>query len=52
MTTNINLSILMKIIGDGFPFTQERYPNGDLSSPEKLRAFAVRHSQTHMTKTT
>lgn len=47
-----DLATLMEIIGSGFPFTQERYVNGDLSTPGKTLAFAVGHSQKHMTKTT
>lgn len=47
-----NLAGLMVIIGNGFPFTQERYVNGDLSTPEKTLAFAVGHSLKHMAKTT
>jgi hypothetical protein len=45
-----DLAYLMNFIGVWFPFTQENYPNGDLSTPEKARAFAVRHSQAHMSK--
>ena len=45
------LSSMMEYIGTHFPFTQERYPNADLSTPEKKLAFAVRHSSAHMSKT-
>lgn len=40
----------MGFIKESYPFTEEKYLNGDLSSPEKARAFAVRHSVTHLTK--
>lgn len=50
--TEVNLAYLMEFIGNGFPFTQERYVNSDLSTPEKALAFAVGHSQKHMAKTT
>ncbi|KND50425.1 MAG: hypothetical protein AB202_02105 [Parcubacteria bacterium C7867-007] len=51
MTPTTDLTSLMQVIGDGFPFTQEKYPNGDLSTPEKTLAFAVRHSSAHIAKT-
>lgn len=46
-----DLASLMDFIGEGFPFTQAHYPNGDLSTPERALAFAVRHSSAHMAKT-
>lgn len=48
---NSDLTVLMEFIKTGFPFTPERYPNGDLSTSEKIRAFAVRHSAVHIAKT-
>lgn len=53
MTTvpTTDLGSLMSFIGEGFPFTQDHYPNADLSTPERIRAFAVRHSSAHMAKT-
>lgn len=51
LTTNVDLAALMATVQAGFPFTQDRYPNGDLGTPEKTRAFAVRHSSVHMAKT-
>lgn len=52
MPAPTELAALMTLISESFPFTQNRYPNGDLSTPEKTRAFAVRHSHAHMSKTT
>lgn len=45
-----DLASLMAVIGQGFPFTQEHYPQADLSTPQSTLAFAVSHSSKHMAK--
>lgn len=44
------LASLMDFIGARYTFTNENYPNVDLSTPEKIRAFAVSHSLKHISK--
>ena len=44
------LASLMLFIGARYTFTNEHYPNIDLSTPEKVRAFAVSHSLKHISK--
>ena len=45
-----DLASLMAFIGQGFPFTQDHYPNADLRTPESALAFAVSHSSKHIAK--
>ncbi len=47
-----DIASLMAYIGIHFPFTQDHYPNEDLSTPEKVTRFALEHSLDHMVKTT
>ncbi len=44
------LASLMSLIGDKYTFTNEHYPHVDLSTPEKVRVFAIAHSLLHMNK--
>ncbi|HEX2792735.1 MAG TPA: hypothetical protein VHO23_03415 [Candidatus Paceibacterota bacterium] len=46
-----DLSSLMAFIGERYTFTQEHYPDLDISSRAK-QIFAVRHSALHMMKST
>lgn len=49
-TPEPNLASLMAFIGARYTFTNQHYPNVDLSTPEKVRAFAVSHSLKHISK--
>ena len=44
------LASLMAFIGARYTFTNEHYPAADLSTPDKVRAFAVSHSLKHISK--
>jgi hypothetical protein len=48
--TATDLASLMRLIEEAFPFTPDHYPNGDLSTSEKMLAFAVEHSHKHLSK--
>ncbi len=47
-----NLRDLLPYVATHFPFVQEKYPNADLSTKERVLRFAIEHSLDHMVKTT
>ena len=49
-TPESTLAFLMAFIKARYTFTNEHYPNADLSTAEKVHAFAVSHSLKHMIK--
>lgn len=49
-TPEPTLASLMAFIGARYRFSGENYPNADLSTPEKVLAFAVLHSLKHISK--
>lgn len=51
MALPTDLASLMAYIAEHFPFTQEKYPKLDFSTPDRARMSGVEHSLVHITKT-
>lgn len=46
------LDELLALASAFFPYDQANYPDIDLSTPEKVKAFAIRHGLAHLAKST